>query len=213
MNVILLGSPGSGKGTQAEALTKRLGTPCISTGNMLREAIRQGTQVGLAAKVYTDAGQLVPDGVIVDLIRERLKEPDCSEGFFLDGFPRTLAQAEALDGIGVTVDAVLSLEVPDEDIERRMAGRRSCEACGSAYHTDSKPPVTEGICDTCGGALYRRADDNPETVRARLLVYHENTEPLKGYYETQGKLRTIPARDEIGKITDRCMEALGLQSL
>ena len=211
MNIILLGSPGSGKGTQAEALTGRLGIPCISTGNMLREAIRLETPIGLAAKSYIDAGQLVPDEVVVEIIRERLSRPDCAQGFILDGFPRTLLQAEALDRIGVAVDAVLSLEVPDEDIEQRMAGRRSCKLCGGTYHIRSKPPMLEGVCDVCGGDLYRRDDDNPATVRARLHVYHENTEPLKGYYEAQGKLRPIPARDDIGKITGRCMEALGLR--
>jgi adenylate kinase len=212
VNIILLGSPGSGKGTQAEALTKRLGVPCVSTGNMLREAIRRGAPLGASAKGYIDAGQLVPDSLIVDLIRERLKEPDCAEGFILDGFPRTLAQAEALDAIGVAIDAALSLEVPDEDIENRMAGRRSCKTCGNAYHVESKPPKTEGVCDACGGALFRREDDNPETVRARLTVYHENTEPLKGYYEGRDKLIAVPARDDIAKITARCLEALGIEA-
>jgi len=210
MNVILLGSPGSGKGTQTEYLTKQLEVPGVSTGNMLRGAIRMGTQIGLEAKACIDAGQLVPDDVIVKIIKERLARPDCANGFILDGFPRTLAQAEALDNIGIHVDAVLSLEVPDEDIEERMSGRRSCEDCGNAYHVQSKPPRVEGACDACGGKLFRRADDNPETVRARLIVYHENNEPLKGYYELKGKLRTIPARDEIGKIADRCLEALGI---
>jgi adenylate kinase len=212
LNIILLGSPGSGKGTQAEALTKRLAAPCVSTGNMLREAVRRNTPLGASAKGYIDDGQLVPDSLMVDIIRERLKEPDCAEGFILDGFPRTLPQAEALESIGVEIDAVLSLEVPDEDIESRMAGRRSCKACGSAYHVERKPPRNEGVCDLCGGGLFRRDDDNPETVRARLSVYHENTEPLKGYYEEKGKLIAVPARDSIAKITARCLEALGFEA-
>ena len=167
MNIILLGPPGSGKGTQAEVLAGVLKIPCVSTGNMLRLAIRQGTKTGLSAKAYIDAGQLVPDGVIMDIIGERLAEADCAEGFILDGFPRTLPQAEALDASGVTVDTVISLEVPDEDIEQRMAGRRSCKACGNAYHIKSKPPLTEGVCDSCGGELFRRDDDAPETVSER----------------------------------------------
>ena len=209
MKVILLGPPGSGKGTQAEALSQRLGIPCISTGNILREAIRNGDSAGLAAKTYIDAGRLVPDDVVVDIIRQRLTESDCVHGFILDGFPRTLPQAEALDAIGARVDAVLSLEVPDEDIERRMSGRRSCSMCGNAYHIQSRPPLVENICDACGGKLFRRDDDNPETVRDRLGVYHKNTEPLKDYYKNL--LCIIPAQDDIGKITDRCQQALRQQ--
>ncbi len=210
MKLILLGSPGSGKGTQAEALTKRLGIPCISTGNILREAIAQGTDIGLSARRYIDAGQLVPDDVIMGIMKERLSCADCADGFILDGFPRTLAQAEALAATGVTIDAVLSLEVPDEDIERRMSGRRSCRMCGNAYHTTSKPPRVEGLCDACGGELYRRDDDSPETVRARLNTYHTLTEPLRGYYEAKGVLKTIPARDHMDTVTARCLEALGV---
>ncbi len=211
MKIILLGSPGSGKGTQAEALHTRLGVPCISTGNILREAIAQKTTVGLAAKSYIDDGRLVPDEIIMDIVCVRLAQDDCQAGFILDGFPRTLAQAEALDALGVTIDAVLSLEVPDEDIEQRMAGRRSCKVCGSAYHTQSKPPKAEGVCDLCGGELFRRDDDHPDTVRARLHTYHELTEPLKGYYVTREKLISIPARDYIETVTARCLDALGIK--
>ena len=212
MNIILLGPPGSGKGTQAEALSARLRVPSISTGNILREAIRNEIRIGLEAKSYIDAGQLVPDGVMIGIMKDRLGQPDCAEGFILDGFPRTLAQAEALDAIGARVDAVLSLEVADEDIEKRMSGRRSCKNCGAAYHMTSKPPACPDVCDHCGGELFIRDDDNLETVRDRLTVYHQNTEPLKIYYEGKGKLRAVPARDGIGKITGRCIEALGLQT-
>ncbi|MDR1158117.1 MAG: adenylate kinase [Oscillospiraceae bacterium] len=208
MNIVLLGSPGSGKGTQAEVLSRRLGIPAVSTGNILREAMRQGTEVGLAAKSYIDAGQLVPDEVMVGIVRERLAAPDCARGFILDGFPRTIAQAVALDGIGVTVQAVLSLEVPDEDIERRMAGRRSCRLCGNTYHVQVNPPAVEGVCDSCGGELYQRDDDVPAVVRARLITYHENTEPLKGHYESRGLLRVVAARDAIEKVTEHCLEVL-----
>lgn len=207
-NIILLGSPGSGKGTQAEILSRTLGIPAVSTGNILREAIRSGSETGLSAKTYVDAGRLVPDGVMIGIIRERLSRTDCAEGFILDGFPRTIAQAEALDAGGVEIGAVLSLEVPDEDIEARMAGRRSCRGCGASYHLQSRPPRGENVCDACGGELFRREDDEPATVRARLLTYHESTEPLKGYYEAQGKLKAIAARDDIDIVAARCVEAL-----
>lgn len=209
MKLILMGAPGAGKGTQAEFLTARLGIPAISTGNILREAIKTGTDVGLRAKEYVDNGQLVPDAVMLDIIKERLNRPDCAAGYILDGFPRTVTQAEALDAIGVCFDAVLSLEVPDEDIESRMTGRRVCEKCGASYHILHRPPKMEGVCDACGGNVCQRADDTPETVRRRLTIYHESTEPVKGFYSRRGQLRMVAAHGDITQIGQRVLDALG----
>ncbi len=210
MNIVLFGAPGSGKGTQAERISSTMGIPAISTGNILREAILNGTEVGFMAKEYVDAGALVPDEIMLAIIRDRLNQPDCQKGFLLDGFPRTVPQAEGLAALGISIDIVLSLEVPDADIERRMGGRRVCRQCGASYHVEHKPPVRDGVCDACGGILVQRADDAPETVLARLSTYHKNTEPLKGYYERLGLLRPVAAHDDIGKITERCLSLLGV---
>ena len=197
MNLILLGAPGAGKGTQAEILCKKLGIPSISTGNILRAAIKDGTPTGLKAKSYMDAGQLVPDDVVIGIIKERLQQDDCQNGFILDGFPRTIPQAEALDAMGVQIDRVIDIEVPDDKIVARMSGRRVCEKCGASYHTEYLKPAVDGVCDKCAGALVQRKDDHPDTVKARLKVYHEQTEPLKAYYEKQGKLRIVEGQEDV----------------
>ncbi|MGI5930394.1 adenylate kinase [Pseudoflavonifractor sp.] len=191
MKLILLGAPGAGKGTQAEILSKKLGIPTISTGNILRAAVKAGTSVGLKAKSYMDAGKLVPDDVILDIIEERLAQPDCNGGYILDGVPRTIAQAEALEARGITFDHVISLEVSDEDIVKRMDGRRVCSHCGTPFHIESNPPKVADVCDVCGGELIEREDDKPETVRHRLEIYHQSTEPLKDFYQKRGKLDPV----------------------
>ena len=188
MMLILLGAPGAGKGTQAELICQRLHIPAISTGNILREALKSGTELGQKAKTFMDAGNLVPDDVVIDMLKERIAQSDCKDGFILDGFPRTIPQAEALDAMGVVIDRVIDIEVPDEKIVTRMSGRRVCEKCGASYHLVYNPPKVEGVCDKCAGALVQRKDDNAETVRDRLTVYHNQTEPLKSYYAAQGKL-------------------------
>ena len=191
MKLILLGAPGAGKGTQAEILSKKLGIPTISTGNILRAAVKAGTSVGLKAKSYMDAGKLVPDDVILDIIEERLAQPDCNGGYILDGVPRTIAQAEALEERGIIFDHVISLEVSDEDIVKRMDGRRVCSHCGTPFHIESNPPKVADVCDVCGGELIERDDDKPETVRHRLEIYHQSTEPLKDFYQKRGKLDPV----------------------
>ncbi len=191
MRLILLGAPGAGKGTQAEILCKKLSIPTISTGNILRAAMKEGTALGLKVKEYMDAGNLVPDEVIIGIISERLSKDDCANGYILDGVPRTLAQAEAIEKAGIDFDAVISLEVPDEVIVERMNGRRVCESCGSSYHLEIVPPKQEGICDSCGGKLVQRKDDAPETVLSRLAVYHKTTEPLKAFYAERGLLKAV----------------------
>ena len=208
MKLILLGAPGAGKGTQAEILSAKLGIPTISTGNILRAAVKEGTPIGLEAKRYMDAGQLVPDSVIIGIVAQRLEQPDCAGGFILDGVPRTIGQAEALDAAGVTFDHVLSIEISDEEIEERMEGRRVCQSCGAPYHVKAKPPKQEGVCDACGGALIQRDDDKPETVRRRLEVYHQETEPLKDYYQAKGILVPVDNQDTIEGTTQVIMEAL-----
>ena len=210
MNLILLGAPGAGKGTQAEIICEKAGIPAISTGNIIRAALKNGTEMGLKAKSYMDAGKLVPDDVVIGIIKERLSEDDCQNGFILDGFPRTIPQAEALDAMGVNIDCVLSIEVPDEKIVTRMSGRRVCAACGASYHIEYKKPEVEGVCNLCGGALSIRKDDEPETVLDRLHIYHEQTEPLKGYYEKTGKLRTVVGQEEVADTTKLTLAALGL---
>ena len=210
MKLILLGAPGAGKGTQAEIISKKLNIPTISTGNILRAAVKNGTPVGLKAKEYMDAGKLVPDEVIIGVITERLQEADCQNGYILDGVPRTIAQAEALENAGIIFDAVLSLEVDDAEIEARMTGRRTCHACGATYHITANPPKTEGVCDACGGALEQRKDDRPETVKDRLKVYHTETEPLKDFYGARGKLKTVPNVGSIEAINEAIMAALGM---
>ena len=191
MKLILLGAPGAGKGTQAEILAKELQIPTISTGNILRAAIKNGTPTGLKAKAAMDAGQLVSDEIIIAIITERLAESDCANGYILDGVPRTIAQAEAMEKAGITFDAVVSLEIADETIVSRMSGRRVCESCGSSYHIVAVPPKQEGVCDNCGGKLVQRKDDAPETVLSRLAVYHKETEPLKDFYAERGLLKAV----------------------
>lgn len=210
MKLILLGAPGAGKGTQAEILSAKLSIPTISTGNILRAAIKEGTPTGLEAKSYMDAGRLVPDSVIIGIVAERLGQPDCAKGFILDGVPRTIGQAEALDAAGVTFDKVLSIEISDGEIEERMSGRRVCQSCGAPYHVKAKPPKREGVCDSCGGPLVQREDDKAETVRKRLEVYHAETEPLKGFYEGKGILIPVANQDTIEGTGKAIMEALGL---
>ena len=210
MKLILLGAPGAGKGTQAEILSAKLGIPTISTGNILRAAIKEGTPTGLEAKSYMDAGKLVPDHVIIGIVAERLAQPDCAKGFILDGVPRTIGQAEAIDARGITFDHVLSIEISDAEIEERMSGRRVCQSCGAPYHVKTKPPKSEGVCDSCGGTLVQREDDRAETVRNRLTVYHEETEPLKGFYEGKGILAPVANQDTIEGTSRVIMEALGL---
>lgn len=210
MRLILLGAPGAGKGTQAEIICEKLNIPAISTGNILREAIRNKTELGVLAKSYMDDGNLVPDAVVVGIVSERLREADCKNGFILDGMPRTLAQAEALDELGVKIDVVLSIEVEDSAIEKRMGGRRVCESCGASYHIEHKKPERDGVCDSCGGKLILRADDAPETVRARLEVYHEQTEPLVEFYASKGLLKRIDGSVGIDGTSRLIFEALGV---
>lgn len=210
LKLILLGAPGAGKGTQAAELSKRLNIPTISTGNILRQAIKDGTEVGLQVKALMDAGKFAPDDLIIQIVSERLARSDCRNGYILDGVPRTLAQAEALDKVGIVFDHVISLEVPDRDIEERMGGRRVCHACGATYHIQTIPPKQDGICDSCGGALILRADDAPQTVHSRLEVYHAQTEPLKDYYGKRGLLREVAGTGAIDSITAAIMEAVGL---
>ena len=210
MKLILLGAPGAGKGTQAEFISKRLNIPTISTGNMLRAAVQNGTPVGLQAKAYMDAGQLVPDEVIIGIVQERLAQPDCRQGYILDGVPRTIAQAEALEAAGISFDAVLSLEISDETIVERMSGRRSCPDCGATYHIASAPPKEQGKCDKSGAQLLQRQDDKPETVLSRLQVYHEQTEPLKDFYAARGILKPADNQDTIEETTKVVFAALGL---
>lgn len=210
MKLIMLGAPGAGKGTQAAILSQRLGVPTISTGNMLRSAAKAGTPVGLKAKAYMDAGKLVPDEVIIDIVAQRLAQPDCANGFILDGVPRTIAQAEALEQAGVCFDTVLSLEISDEEIEARMEGRRFCHKCGATYHVDNAPSRVPGVCDQCGGQLEQRDDDKPETVKHRLEVYHQETEPLKDFYAQRGILRPVENQPSIEATTQVVLDALKL---
>lgn len=209
MKLILLGAPGAGKGTQAEIISKKLNIPTISTGNILRAAVKNGTPIGLKAKEYMEAGQLVPDSVIIGVINERLQEDDCKAGYILDGVPRTIAQAEAMEEAGIKFDAVVSIEVPDEAIEQRMTGRRTCLACGATFHVVANPPKVEGICDLCGEPLTQRKDDKPETVKSRLVTYHEQTEPLKGFYGERGLLKVITEQGSIEQINAAIMKVLG----
>lgn len=211
MKLILLGAPGAGKGTQAEVLCKKLGIPSISTGNILRAAIKDGTPTGLKAKSYIDAGKLVPDEVIIGIVDERLSQDDCAGGYILDGVPRTIAQAEALEKAGIQFDAVVSIEISEDEILRRMSGRRVCEACGSSYNVEALPPRVEGVCDNCGGKLIQRKDDTPETVRERLKVYHTETEPLVGFYADRGLLRRVAVTDTKEATTQAILAALGIQ--
>ena len=208
MNLILLGAPGAGKGTQAAVISERLNIPQISTGNIIRDALRSGTEMGLKAKSFIDSGKLVPDEVVIGIIQDRLKDDDCKNGFILDGFPRTIPQAEALDEMGVVIDKVIDFEVPDDVIITRLSGRRVCEKCGRPYHLVDLKPRVEGICDDCTGALIQRKDDQVDTIKARLEIYHSETEPLKGYYEAQGKLSIVDGTAPIDEATRLTMAAL-----
>jgi adenylate kinase len=208
MNLILLGAPGAGKGTQAEKICDKFNIPAISTGNIIRAALANGTEMGLKAKSYMDAGQLVPDEVVIGIIQDRLKEDDCKNGFILDGFPRTIPQAQALEDMGVQIDKVVDIEVADEVITKRLSGRRVCEKCANSYHMIYKVPKVEGICDACGGKLIQRKDDAPETVKARLVEYHAITEPLKDFYEKLGKLTIVEGQEEVADTTKLVFEAL-----
>ena len=208
MNLILLGAPGAGKGTQAEKICEKYNIPAVSTGNIIREALKNGTDMGLKAKSYIDAGALVPDEVVIGIIKERLAESDCQNGFILDGFPRTIPQAEALDSMGIVIDKVVDIEVPDEKIAARLGGRRVCLKCGATYHLEYKKPKKEGICDVCGDELVQRKDDKPETVIDRLNVYHEQTEPLKDYYSKTGKLVIVEGQEEVADTTALVFKAL-----
>lgn len=208
MNIIFLGAPGAGKGTQAEIVSKTFGIPTISTGNIIRAAIKNGTEMGEKAKAFTEQGKLVPDEVVIGIIRERLAQPDCANGFILDGFPRTIPQAEALDSMGVAIDRVIDIDVPDEAIVARMSGRRVCKNCGASYHIEYKKPEKDGVCNDCGGELVTRADDEPQTVLERLRVYHKETEPLKDYYAKTGKLRTVQGQEKVEDTTALTLKAV-----
>lgn len=208
IKLILLGAPGAGKGTQAEVISAHLGIPTISTGTILRSAIKDGTPVGLQAQSYMDAGKLVPDDIIIGIVAQRLSQPDCDGGFILDGVPRTIVQAEALEKAGVIFDRVLSIEIADEVIRDRMEGRRVCHDCGTPYHLTARPPKQAGVCDACGGALIQRDDDKAETVRHRLEVYHAETEPLKDFYQSRGVLKPVANRSDIAAMTAAMLEAL-----
>ena len=209
MKLILLGAPGAGKGTQADILCKELDIPTISTGNILRAAIKNGTPTGMKAKAFMDEGKLVPDDVIIGIITERVAEEDCKNGYILDGVPRTIAQAEALEKAGIVFDDVVSIEISDEVIMERMSGRRVCEHCGASYHLVAVPPKQEGICDKCGGKLVQRRDDAPETVKARLEVYHKETEPLKAFYAQRGLLKSVENQPSVAETSQAILHALG----
>jgi len=210
MRLILLGPPGAGKGTQAEILVEKLNVPQISTGDILRAAVKNGTPVGLQAKAYMDAGDLVPDDVIIGVVKERLTADDCKNGYIFDGMPRTIAQAEALDSQGVEIETVLSIAVPDEVIIKRLSGRRTCPTCGMIFHIETKKPKVEGICDACGATLIIRKDDEAETIKNRLLTYHKETEPLVNYYKAQGKLKEVGGDMGIAEQTAEVFKALGI---
>lgn len=210
MKLILLGAPGAGKGTQAEKIIEKLGIPSISTGNILREHLKNGTELGEKARSYMESGKLVPDDLIIDMLKARLSCDDCTNGYILDGYPRTVAQAEALKDMGAAIDKVISIETEDEAIIGRMSGRRSCKNCGASYHILFNKPQKEGICDKCGAALFQRDDDKEETVRARLEVFHAQTEPVKAYYEKEGILSKVDGMGAISEITERIFAALGI---
>ena len=210
MKIIFLGAPGAGKGTQAEKVSERLGIPTISTGAIIRAAIKDGTPMGVEAKKFIDEGALVPDNVVIEIVKARLNESDCDNGYILDGFPRSVPQAQALDDMGVTIDKVINLEVSDEEIIERMSGRRICSNCGKGYHITHIPPKNEGVCDSCGAALKVRDDDVPEVVRERLKVYHSTTEPLKAFYRNSDKLCTVFSAETVEETTKPTFEALGI---
>lgn len=209
MNLIFLGAPGAGKGTQAEVVSEALNIPQISTGNILREAAKNGTEYGLKAKAAMDSGALVSDDIVIGILKERITEDDCQNGFILDGFPRTVPQAEALDAMNIKIDKVIEIFVADETIKQRVSGRRVCEGCGATYHVEYKPSKVEGVCDKCSGATIIRKDDQPETVLDRLAIYHEKTAPLKDYYEKQGKLATVVGQEEVADTSKLTLAAVG----
>ena len=208
MKLILLGAPGAGKGTQAEVISKKYSIPAISTGNIIREALNQGTTLGIQAKIYLDQGMLVPDEIVNEIIRARLNQEDCKDGFILDGFPRTLPQAAALEKFGIDIDKVINIEISDDTIIKRISGRRVCLKCGATYHTVYNPPEMAGVCGKCGAELVQRNDDCPETVLARLKVFHKETEPLKDYYTKSGKLRIVQGQEDVADTTALTLEAL-----
>ena len=207
-NLIMLGAPGSGKGTRAVALCEVLGIVQVSTGDLFRFNIKEGTELGNLAKSYIAKGALVPDEVTAAMVKDRLQKPDTQKGFILDGFPRTVAQAEALEKMGVNIDKVVEIHVPDEAITARMSGRRVCEGCGNSYHIQYKPTKVEGICDACGAKVVQRVDDKPETVISRLKTYHEKTAPLKDFYAAKGKLVTVEGQDEISETSKLTLAAI-----
>ena len=210
MKIIFLGAPGAGKGTQAEKVAAKLNIPTISTGAIIRSALKEGTEMGLAAKAYIEAGKLVPDDVVIGIIKERLAESDCRNGFILDGFPRTIAQAEALDAMGVSIDLVVNISVDDATIVERMSGRRVCAACGATFHTLFNPSAAGDKCDKCGAELSIRKDDQPEVVKDRLTVYHKETEPLERYYENKGILKTVVGQEKLEDTTALTFRAIGV---
>lgn len=211
MKIIFFGAPGAGKGTQAEIVSEKLSIPAVSTGAIIREAIKNSTEMGKSAKSYIEKGALVPDDVVIGIIKERLSEKDCENGFILDGFPRTVPQAEALTAMGVEIDVVLNIEVSDDRIVTRMSGRRTCPACGASYHIVYKPTEKAGVCDKCGAELTIRKDDDPAVVKSRLDVYHKETEPLKEYYENMGILKTVEGQEELADTTALTLAALGIK--
>ena len=208
MKLILLGAPGAGKGTQAEVLCDKLKVPAVSTGNIIREEIKNGTEIGLKAKSYVDAGGLVPDEIVVDMLKKRLAQDDCKNGYILDGFPRNVEQARVLDKMGVVIDRVIEIDVKDEDIIKRLSGRRVCSSCGSSYHILYKAPAQEDVCDRCSGKLIIRDDDKPETVKNRLQIYHDLTAPLEDYYHAAGKLFVVEGQEELAETTKLTLAAL-----
>lgn len=208
MKLIFLGAPGAGKGTQAEIVSEKFNIPTISTGNIIREALKNETEMGLKAKAFIEAGKLVPDEVVIGIIKDRLAQDDCTDGFILDGFPRTIPQAQALDEMGIEIDKVIDIEVNDDEIVKRMSGRRVCPNCGASYHTEFKKPIKDGVCNSCGTELVIRKDDEPSVVLDRLKVYHEQTEPLKDFYAAKGKLKQVEGQDEVKDTSKLTLEAL-----
>jgi adenylate kinases len=208
MKLILLGAPGAGKGTQAEVIMDHLNIPAISTGNIIREALKSGSEIGIKARSYMDAGKLVPDSIVIEIIKNRLSEEDCKNGFILDGFPRTINQAEALDKMGIEIDRVIDIKVADETIMTRLSGRRVCADCGSSYHVVYKKSEISDVCDKCTGTLIQRKDDHPDTILERLTVYHDQTEPLKSYYEEKGKLFIVEGQEEVADTSRLTIAAL-----
>ena len=209
MNLILLGAPGAGKGTQAEVISEALNIPQISTGNILREAVKNGTEYGLKAKAAMDSGSLVSDDIVIGILKDRIAEDDCKNGYILDGFPRNVPQAEALEKMGVKIDKVIEIFVPDETIQKRLSGRRVCEGCGASYHVDFKPSKEEGKCDKCGGNVVQRKDDHPDTVIERLKVYHDQTAPLKDFYAGRGILETVEGLEDVADTSKLTLKAVG----